>query len=175
MILLAEQFVRTGKTLKPFKTKGHILLGLDYPYESLPPFENFIFLEIVKKPVPFFIEQLEQTGEKTLVVKLEDINNPEEALEICSLNVLTEKERINPDHEIFLKSFLHEFTLKDLQTGQQFPVVNWESGVAHDYLVINYMGSQRLIPFVDEWIDKIDRKARFIYMNLPEGIIENQK
>ena len=64
------------------------------------------------------------------------------------------------------------FSLID-QNNQQIGVVkSVNDSTAQHLFVADYNGVSVLIPLVDEFIKKIDKKAQEIHLNLPEGLLD---
>lgn len=167
-----EECFYFGRVIKTHGIKGEISIRIDADdpksYASL----DFIFIEINKKLVPYFIHMMKQNGNKAYLA-LEDIDTIEQAIE------LTNK-------EIFLP-----LTLLPKLTGTKFyfhevpgfSIIDEVHGdIGHIETVLEYPNQnvfqlfkdkkEILIPIRDEIIKKIDRKKKIIYILAPEGLID---
>lgn len=71
--------------------------------------------------------------------------------------------------------YLHEvegFSVYDEALGLIGPVMGFKSSPAHEYLMVEYLGAERMIPFVEPLLVKICFDSKIINMDLPDGILE---
>ena len=127
-----------------------------------------IMLEINRKPVPFFIEHLEGSGDEWLL-KFEDINTPEEAEEICGLSAYYES-HFMPRETGYRQ--VKGFKVEDQHLGFLGRVLSLQAKPGQDMLEVDYRGKQLLIPFAEPIITGLDKRKKIIYTNLPEGLTE---
>lgn len=72
---------------------------------------------------------------------------------------------------IYLKEIL-DFTLSDEALGLIGPVTGFSSNTAQDLLIVSYQNETREVPFVKDFIVKIDFESKTILTKLPEGLLE---
>jgi len=128
-----------------------------------------LMLEINKKVVPFFMEQISKTDTEWLV-KFEDISNLEEAEEILGLSVFVESEE-NHEEEIWSNN-TEGFKIIDKHLGPIGEVVQHIEKPGQDMLEIVFNNKSFFIPFVEELIIDFDNEKEIIYTDLPEGLID---
>lgn len=125
-------------------------------------------LEINKKPVPFFIEQISKTDTEWQV-KFEDIRSVEEAEEIIGLSVFVEREE-DAETDVWENNIVG-FKIIDKNLGPIGEVVEHVEKPGQDMLEILFNTKTFYIPFVEELIVDFDNKKEIIYTDLPEGLI----
>lgn len=65
------------------------------------------------------------------------------------------------------------FKVKDVRLGFVGRVVRFQDNGAQDLFVVEKEdGSEVLIPFVDPWIKELNKEAKEILMDLPEGLVD---
>lgn len=128
-----------------------------------------LMLEINKKPVPFFIEQISKSDNEWQV-KFEDIRSIEEAEEIVGLSAFIESDENNED-EIW-QNDVKGFKIIDKHLGSIGEVVQHIEKPGQDMLEISFNSKTFFIPFVEELIIDFDNEKEIIYTDLPEGLID---
>lgn len=127
-----------------------------------------LFLEINKKPVPFFVEECKGSGDGYFI-KFDDINNPEDAEKLLSLTILAESENDFEEYENY-----HNIEgYKIIDQNKQFAgeVLDLISRPGQDLLEIEFEGKTYFLPCVSQIILKINHKQKTIFTEIPEGII----
>lgn len=161
-----KDFIAAGVIEKAHGTKGELRLGLD----TNLPLKEWVFIEINKKPVPFFIEHASQNEFQT-IVKLEGIDDLQRASGLTGHQVLLlskkgSKKRMSIDKTV------EGFTLTDSFFGSLGKVEKVEESPGQVLFSTTYQDRELLIPAVEEFILKIDQKKKTIYLNLPEGLLD---
>ena len=158
-----------GKITQPHGLKGHVLV---YIYS-----ESFDWLEDVKgfylKDGTFLEILSSQPYKKGLRVLFKNINNRNDAEALKQKSLFIDKAVLvsQPGEDIYLHE-VKGFMVKDTELGDIGVVETFEHHPNHDLLVIKYQGKECLIPFVPEFIEKIDFEGRIIFMNLPDGLLD---
>lgn len=106
------------------------------------------------------------------IVKANEINdrNQSEALKGKGFYIDDELLVSEPGETIYLTEILH-FTVKLSQDEIVGPIVGFSSNGAQDLLRVEYNNKIVEIPFVQQFIKKIDFKNSSIFMNLPDGLL----
>lgn len=154
--------------------KGELVIKFDTDEPDLYAQLDAIFIDINNTLIPFFIEKsLLQKGNQ-LRVKFEGVDSEEDADRLLKsstylpLNLLP-KLKGN-------KFYYHEvigFTVKDAQFGEIGKIVSINDQTAQALFVIeNENKIEILIPLIDNFINKIDRKNKIISIETPKGLIE---
>lgn len=122
--------------------------------------------------IPFFIEEQSQNSKGHFILKFEDINTEEEArrmintelwLPLSALPKLKDK-----------NFYYHEIVgFKMISEGKEIGTCQGVlDNSAQSLFQIDASGKEVLVPAIDTFIETIDRDARTISLNLPEGLLE---
>ncbi|MDO5615699.1 MAG: ribosome maturation factor RimM [Cruoricaptor ignavus] len=161
-----------GKITRTHGLQGNVILKLD---TDQPQFYNkldSIFVEINGLLVPFFIEKQQWSKEDSKIISFKN-SSPALAEQTVGKNV-----------------FLPNSTLPVL-TGKQFyyhEVVGFEivdenqsscgeikevnDQTAQHYFILDLQGKEVIIPIIKDWILEVNREAKQIKMQLPDGLLD---
>lgn len=163
-----------GKIAKKFSFKGEVLIYLDTDEPELYKNLESIFVGFGKDLIPFFIENSSLHKNDFLRVKLEDVNSEIEADKIIGSEVFLPLSML-PKLE-GNKFYFHEvigFTAHDTNIGTIGTIVEInDSGAQAIFIIINTDEKEILIPIIDEFIEKVDRKNKTILLKTPKGLID---
>ena len=132
-----------------------------------------VFVEKNNKLIPFFIERSSLHKSTLLRVKFEDVDGDEEAnlllgsklyLPLQLLPTLTGNQFYY--HEII------GFTVKDVSFGEVGIVTGVNDSTTQALFEIDRNGTEILIPLIDGFIKKVDKKEKNILLDVPKGLIE---
>ncbi|MCK5637099.1 MAG: 16S rRNA processing protein RimM [Flavobacteriaceae bacterium] len=162
-----------GRIVKKYSFKGEVVLKLDTDEPDIYENLNAVFLDLGKNLLPFFIKSsLLQKGNQ-LRIQFEDVNNETDADAILKTDVylpLNLLPKLTGDQFYF-----HEvigFMLEDINYGEIGIITSINDKTAQDLFVIEKEDTEILIPMIDEFIKKIDRKNKKVIIETPEGLID---
>ena len=168
-----EECFYLGKIVSKFSFKGEVLIKLDTDEpESYLEMES-VFVDYDNNLVPFFIERSSLQKSNLLRVKLEDVESEEDADDLmkCELYLpLNLLPTLNEDQFYF-----HEvigFTVEDVNYGNVGTLTGINDTTSQALFEIEKEGKQILIPMNDEFLDKVDKKNKTIFVKTPEGLID---
>ncbi|WP_276976596.1 ribosome maturation factor RimM [Flavobacterium filum] len=168
-----EECFYLGKIAKKFSYKGEVLIYLDTDEPELYENMESVFVEINKNLVPFFIENSTLHKNDFLRVKFEDIDNEEQADEVlgCELYLpLSFLPKLEGN-----QFYYHEvigFEIEDQRLGVVGKIVSVNDSTAQPLFEVINGTVEILIPMIDQFLVKIDRENKKVFMNLPEGLVE---
>jgi len=154
-----------------FKGEVHVKLDTDEPqlYENL----ESVFVALGNNLVPFFIEQCRLHKTNLLRVRFEDVQDESAADRILGCKVYLP---LNMLPELSgNKFYYHEvigFALQDKNHGDIGIITGINDSVAQALFEAEKNGKQLLLPITDALIHKVDRGARIIHVEAPEGLID---
>ncbi|GMQ25994.1 ribosome maturation factor RimM [Algoriphagus sp. oki45] len=168
-----EQCFQVGRIAKVHGLRGevNVVLDVDYPedYEGL----EHLFLEQKGRLVPFFLEHFViQPGGRALA-KFEDLNSLDQVEPLVGSEVflpLAELPELEED-----QYYYHEligFEVFDQTKGLIGPVQIIYDLETQDLLGVTHQGKEVLIPIQDGIITKVDKAAKKVYCQLPEGLLD---
>ncbi|AXT18343.1 16S rRNA processing protein RimM [Flavobacteriaceae bacterium AU392] len=162
-----------GKIVKKYSFKGELLIKLDTDQPEL--YENLgaVFISVRNTFLPFFIESSQLHKSDLLRVQFEDVDTEADADALLKSDVYLPLEllpKLEGD-----KFYYHEvigFTIKDINFGIVGIIKGINDSTAQALFEIDRDGIEILIPMNDEFISKVDRKAKTIVVETPEGLID---
>ena len=168
-----EECFYLGRIVSKFSFRGEVLIKLDTDEpESYLEMES-VFVEYDNNLVPFFVEKSSLQKSNLLRVKFEEVDTEEDAEDLlkCDLYLpLSLLPELEEDQFYF-----HEiigYTVQDAEHG----VIGQLSGVndttSQALFEIDKDGRQILIPMNDQFLEKVDKKNKIIYVKTPEGLID---
>jgi len=161
-----------GRITKVSGFEGAVTVKLEKSFsENIPQMES-VFLEIEGRPVPFFISYSEYSGADILKLKFKDYDSIEKVSEFTGCRVflttsITAENKTDNNHS--LKGY------KVLIHGVELLGIVTEVIQNPGQLLLNILSAGNkdiLIPFHEDFIVKIDKKKKIIYMDVPEGLTE---
>ncbi len=167
-----DGYVKAGRTGKAFGTGGALKFQIE---EHL--LDDFfeaavIFIELLGKPVPFFVESVH--NEAPHIIKLEEVDSRDAALELAGKPILLRKEDVaeGPAESPFGLHELEGFLITDRTLGELGLIEEVIELPQQIMAILPYQGREVLIPLNDQFILEIDEENRRIRMDLPEGLLE---
>lgn len=168
-----EECFYLGKIVSKFSFKGEVLIKLDTDEpESYTEMES-VFVEYNENLVPFFFEKSALHKSTLLRAKFEDIDTEDDAEDIIGCELYLPLSFL-PELEEG-KFYFHEiigFDVVDSTHGNVGKLVSINDSTAQALFEIKMGEKEILIPMNDEFIEKLDKKNKTIYLNTPEGLID---
>ena len=167
-----EEIFAVGKIVKTHGLKGEMAFTATtsvFEEQSIP----FIFLKPEGLIVPFYVENVRIKAENSGFIKLERVDNEEQAQELIGLAIylpITYQDKI-ADDEIDVE-YLIGFDLTEKEKGYIGKVTDVDQSTANELFVVETDKGEMLIPIVDEFILDIDFEKKKIELDLPDGLLE---
>jgi 16S rRNA processing protein RimM len=164
--------LKLGKIIKVHGKDGEMICTFDLDRAERLAGLKFIFIEIDRRLIPFLIESIQLDGNHARI-KLEDIDNPEEAQAFIRLELylpyadmpgLSEKE-FHP-HEII------GFSVVDKSKGEIGRVNDVLARPGQSLLQVIAHNKELLIPLAEELIIEVDKEKQLLVIDAPEGLID---
>ena len=161
-----------GRVAKTHGIKGEVTLRLDVDDPSAYLNMKYFLLEINKVLTPFFVERIVSSGDK-FYVTIQDIKTVEAASALTGKEVYLPMEMLP---KLTGKQFYyHEvkgFMVVDAEKGELGPINDVLEYPTQAILQVFKGQKEILIPILDHVIQKVDRKAKKLYITAPEGLID---
>ncbi len=169
-----ENCFQLGTIVRKSGTDGRVILLMDTDNPKAYQKTESVFVEIHGTLVPFFIEQLRIQPSNTAQVKFKDIQSDEQSQTLIGCQVYLPLSALPPLNGN--RFYYHEvigWEIHDLNSGRVAGTVKdvLENG-PNDLFQCVHEGQEILIPVADDFIKKVDRTAKVIHMELPEGLLE---
>ena len=162
-----------GKIVKKYSFKGELLIKLDT--DEPEQFENLesILINLRGNLVPFFIESSQLHKSELLRVKFEEVDTEDDADSLIKSELylpLSFLPELEGD-----KFYYHEiigFKVEDKNFGNVGIISGVNDSTAQALFEIDRNGTEILIPMNDEFIIKVDKPNKTIFVETPEGLID---
>lgn len=162
-----------GKIVKKYSYKGELLVKLDTDEPELYEHMDSVFIEVRDKLLPFFIESSQLHKSELLRIKFEDVNTEDDADSLMKSNLYLPLQFLPKLGEG--KFYFHDiigFKVEDKNFGHVGIIKAVNDSTAQSLFEIDRDGIEILIPMNDEFISKVDKLNKVIFVNTPEGLID---
>lgn len=160
-----------GRIVKIHGFKGEVVLRLDTDIPEAYEQMESLFLQRAEAMIPFFIQRSSLSGQ-FLRIKLEGVDTEEEARRLVRSEAYLPIECL-PELEEG-QFYYHEITgyrVVDKTAGEIGTVKRVNDAPVQPLFEIDSHGKEILVPVVDDFIEKVDKKGRALYLNLPDGLL----
>lgn len=152
--------------------KGELQLFFEFDdYKELD--FDVLFLEIEKRLVPFFVESYKGQNNKTAFLFLEDIDHIDKSQPLVHKKAYLPNDQMpERDPDDFRITDLKGFHVHDRTHGDLGKITEIHEYPQQHVAVIPYRDSELMFPLNADLIIGIDRDAKAIDVDLPEGLID---
>lgn len=163
-----------GSVLKTHGRQGELIISCEQGFpENFKQMES-LFIEINERVVPFFLDHVIEKTPTTAIIKLEDVDNLEEAGELTGLTWYLpagEMEKEKPGAPLSLQQ-LEGYRVID-QQDQDIGVVEGYQDIPSNPLLEVRRGDDLVhIPVNEETLYYIDPERQVIKNEIPEGLLD---
>ncbi|MEG9327801.1 16S rRNA processing protein RimM [Salinimicrobium catena] len=168
-----EECFYLGRIVSKFSFKGEVLIKLDTDEPETYLEMESVFVDYDDNLVPFFIEKSSLQKSNLLRVKFEEVDSEEDAEDLLKcdlylpLNLLPKLEE-----DQFYYHEIIGFSVEDENYGSVGKITGINDTTAQALFEIEKDGRQILIPMNDEFLQKVDKKNKTIFVRTPEGLID---
>ena len=167
-----DNYFKIGKLVATYALKGEIILQHSLGKKtSLKGLETLFIEEKKDSFIPYFIESVKIKSDTETYVKFEGIGSKEAAHKLVQKEIwLLEndfKKFADKSAPISLLGFTMINEEEDL--GEILEIIEQPHQVLCKILL---NGKEALIPIHEEFLDKIDKKNRKVFVTLPDGLLE---
>ncbi len=168
-----EECFYLGRIVSKFSFKGEVLIKLDTDEPETYLEMESVFVEYDNNLVPFFIEKSSLQKSNLLRVKFEEVDTEEDADDLMKcdlylpLNMLPEL-----DEDQFYYHEIIGYTVEDANYGTVGVLTGVNDTTTQALFEIEKNGKQILIPMNDQFLQKVDKKNKKIFVKTPEGLID---
>ena len=167
--------IKIGRIGKTHGVRGELKINIEDRYFDDAIAANSLVLKLGGQPLPYFIQHLR--GDRTLMLKLEDINDKETASALQFLDVFLPSTSINEGSKKELalqEAFLTwvGYTITDENLGK-IGEIDFIHELPDHYLAeVTIDGKMVVIPLHQDLIKTINDQKKTVLMTLPDGILE---
>ena len=162
-----------GKIVKKHGFKGEVVLRLDTDIPEAYRDMESLFLQRAGAMIPFFIERSSLSGQ-FLRMKLEGVDTEADADRLVRVEAYLPMDCLPQlEDDQFYYHEIEGYSACDAADGTEIGmIVRVEDTPAQALVVIERQGREILVPVVDDFIEKVDKKNRSIRLKLPDGLLE---
>ncbi len=173
------QYVNIGYTKKTHGIGGELKLVIEERFLEDFLKNERLFLDVKGAKVPYFVASVRGKGE--MILKLEEVDSRESAFTLQSREVFLREQDLVPEHQ-------REFDMEEEETLEYERVAGFllvdktvgEVGVIDEVLdmpqqemaFLKHKGRDVLIPLNEQFVTSIDEKAKKVFTDLPEGLLD---
>lgn len=171
--MLKEQCFYVGKIVKKYSFKGELLVKLDTDDPEMFTEMESVFVERHKNLIPFFVEHSTLHKSSLLRVKFEEIDTEGDAESLLGAELYLPLDLL--PKLTGNRFYYHEivgFSAEDTNFGPLGIITGVNDTTAQHLFEIDREGTQILVPVNDEIIKSVDREAKTILLETPEGLID---
>lgn len=167
-----RQYFKIGKLAASHGLSGELVLQHKLGKKTSLKGLETIFIETTKDNfLPYFIEKSSIKNEEQVLIKLEGINNKEIARKLTPKEVWLAADDFSRYAAKAAPISLLGYTIinKKENLGEVIEVIEQPHQVL---CTILYKNKEALIPIHPESLEKMDKKNKVLYVDLPEGLLE---
>jgi 16S rRNA processing protein RimM len=168
---MIEGKVNIGKVTRLHGYKGELSLKLDPEYSDLFEDQEYVFLELNKKPVPHFIDAVRYTAQGYALVFFEGVTDQATAERLRGAFVYVDAEAIPAEYDENSIRRFSGYQVIDISEGDLGLVSSVVEHPGNSFLVIDREDGEVLIPLIDPIIKEIDDEHKIIRIEAPDGLI----
>ncbi len=170
--MTTSDFFPAGRILRPHGLKGEVTVLLEGDVPVNWQHLKGIYIEINGQYVPHRIERISLKGPKAFV-KFVDVATPEEAAFLQKRNLyLPKSERPRRTGTEFYDDEVIGFKIHEKKTGLLGTVIRVDRTGTSRYLIFLVQEKEKMIPVNGPFITGINRSAKIIRVELPEGFLD---
>lgn len=168
-----EDCYHVGKVTQPHGVKGEVKIWLDVDMPEEYDDMDSVLLEIKGQLVPYFIEQLQIKGRKSIAL-FEGMKSWEDTQKIVGadmylpLDVLPD---LNDDQFYYHEIAGYQVIDKNTNAIIGEVAAVYES-TGQDLLAVNVEDKEVLIPISDSIVVGINKPEKQLFVNLPDGLLD---
>jgi 16S rRNA processing protein RimM len=169
-----KDFYFLGKITKTSGYKGNLMFFFDV--DNLDDYKELeaVFIEVNQELIPFAINYMVFKSGHSAMVKLEDVDDEEQALSLVGSNLYLPVKFLPPlTGNNFYYHEVIGFEVWDLEYGKIGNISYvYDQGSQALFSIMTDNQKEILIPVMDEMILKVDRCNQRIEVSTPEGLID---
>ncbi len=162
-----------GRIVSKFSFKGEVLVKLESDDPSQYLEMESVFVEYNNNMVPFFIDKCMLHRSQMLRIKFEDVDTEQDADDLIKSSLYLPLDLLPEMGED--QFYFHEiigYKVVDVNRGDIGVISGVNDTTTQALFEIDYQGKQILIPMNDEFIHKLDKNKKELFVNTPEGLID---
>ena len=133
---------------------------------------EYVVLRLDGILVPFFWEEYRFKNDRQIILRLEDVETPEQARRLVGAEVLYPYSEIDEDDKQMSFGMLQGFTVEDVATGPVGRITSIDDRSENIILYVETPdGREVLLPFHEDLVADFRIEEKTITLRLPEGLM----
>ena len=167
-------FVTIGRAGTTHGNQGELKIRIEESYLPVCLDSAYLFFDVDGDCIPFRVDSFRYTGD--LLVRLDVTDFQPRVADLVGSKVYLpsdEVEEISPNTVDSLEyGYLVGYSIVDSNNGDLGSISEVRAYPQQELAVIEVNGNEVLVPLNDTFITEVDRDARTVHVNLPEGLID---
>lgn len=164
--------IKAGKLNKTFGLKGHIRFFMDPEIADRIKKLDTIFVMLQKKPLPYFVDELDLTESGHGMIHFEDVKDKTTADGLVGREFFVDGKKLKRKKPFTSFADFIGFELIDENRGLVGVLDDVLQLPQHELGRFLFNGKEVLFPWNEEVVRKIDKRKKEISLRLPEGLLE---
>lgn len=179
MAATKQEYISIGRTHKAHGLSGELKVSIEPRYLEDFLKNERVFLDYKGVRIPYFIADVRGKGE--MIVQFEEVTDRDAAIMLQSKelflrpqDLLKEEEREFEieEEETLQYAHLQGFMIEDAHVGEIGEIREVLEMPQQEMALVLYQGREVLIPLNERFVVKIDKQAKRVMTDLPEGLLE---
>ncbi len=171
----AERYVSVGRILKPHGVRGEVKVEplTDDP-ERFKRLDRVFCLKPNGERVPLHVEGARSAGPETVLVKFREYQAPEPAnlLRNCLIQIPRSEAPALPEGKVYYADVIG-MTARHADSAETIGTITAIVTAGNELFEIKTPGGEELlVPWVDEFVTRIDKSAREVWIRPVPGLLE---
>jgi 16S rRNA processing protein RimM len=161
-----------GTLLKTHGMEGGFIMALNNIHsEDLPDIQS-VFIEIEGLLVPFFISDIKDMSETSVLIRFDDIDSKAKAKEFigCNIYIPAVKVILSDDSYLFYHDFIG-YEIDDRKLGKIGKITDILDIRDNPLFKVRYGKNEYMIPANKDFIKETDHKNKVIFTDIPDGLL----
>ena len=170
--MTVDQSFYIGYISKTRGLKGEVQLFFEFEdYADLDL--DVLFVEVNKKLVPYFVDQIKLQKNSTAYATFEDVDHIDKAQELVRKSLYLPNDKMpERDPDDFRYTDLIGFLVIDEAEGELGEITHVQELPQQHIATVDMDGKDLMFPLSNDLILGIDGEERIIEVDLPEGLVE---
>ena len=170
-----EESFYIGYVSKTRGLKGEVQLFFEFEDYNELDFE-IIFLEVNKKLVPYFVDQIKLHNNSTAYATFEDVDHIDKAQVLVRKKMYLPNDKMpERDPDDFRYTDLVGYLVIDEEHGELGEIIDVQEMPQQFIATVDMDGKELMFPLSDDLILGIDPDEEIIEVELPEGLVDLYK
>ena len=167
-----EEVFKIGVLGKPHGIKGEISFAFTDDAFDRTEECDYLVLLLDGILVPFFMEEYRFRSDNSALVKFEGIETSEQARRLSNVEVYFPLKYVEEGDEMASWEFFVGFRVHDVHHGDLGCITGVNDSTMNVLFMIEKNGKEILLPAHEEFILGIDRDAKVLDVEVPDGLLD---